>query len=513
MAKKIDSGDADDESAKMDDDSLASLAQVKKGKSLNFVLSMKGGDVRSLVVKKKAIKDSERKEARGGGYQPIFGVVTGSGANIKFFVARTDGFDETTAATRTDKLKKFLKDQSGNTFNPSFELVDNAPPIPFDDEDLKDPLIARFMQLQVPISDACTQFPESIPQIQAAVNAIRLLLQDDVKRPEAARPIDALVELLKGLAAGKTAGTPPTSTDARPDEGDAEIKARLVESLQKLRPLMDQVINAQPGLKEALFAKMAQIADAIRRNEFDQAKQSILGFAAELKTLLAQPPTSQTSTSQPPGSTDLEAQYASLRQELEPRLLEAQKLDREKATKLGAVWDYAGQQASSGNFRNALNALEKLRTAITDVIKTAPSTDAERYSIPTGIVAERKRVLEDFFSKQLEQARTDAEMKMKEFEPTFAEVINESQDLLDAINEDLRALYDDFQLKLSEALSKGSYDDVARTIETCREQIASNELLTALSEAKSDLEVDIAVTPQFDQLLNSFQDKLRQLQA
>lgn len=584
MAKSVTKdGGGDDDFQKMDDASLACLEQVRKGKSLNFVLSMKGGDVRSLVVKKTPLKDKDRAEARGGGYQPVFGVATGSGSAIKFIVSRADGFDEKTAASRTDKLKKFLKDQTGKPLNPTIELVETLPPIPFDDDDLKDPLIARFMQLQYQIDEACTRFPESVPQIQSSVNSIRLLLQDVEKRPEASGPIDELATYLKNLLGGGGTAPPPTPsppprTEAPPDGAEAAFKARvngllpkvkaaagtpagegaklkvseaavlarkqawpeanklldeaeslltgatppggtppgkldgvaakLAESLQKLQPLIDQVSAAQPARKGELLATAAQITAEINQGQLDQAKQNIMSFATLLKSLVGQSP------SPPPGgANDLESQVAALRQTLEPRLLEAQRLDREKATKLGAVWDYVGQQVSTGNFRNALSALERLQTALAEVIKAAPSTDAERYSIPTGIVEERRRALEDFFSQQIASSRAETELKVRDLETPFSEVINESKELMDAVKEDLDTLYNDVQTRLTESLQSGAYEDVARSLDACRKEIEANELIAALTDAKSVLELDVGVALQFRELLDSFDAKLQELKT
>jgi hypothetical protein len=65
MAKDVSNEGDDDGFEKMDEESLGFLDQVRKGKTRNFVLSMKGSAVRSVLIKKKPIKEKDCKEARG----------------------------------------------------------------------------------------------------------------------------------------------------------------------------------------------------------------------------------------------------------------------------------------------------------------------------------------------------------------------------------------------------------------------------------------------------------------
>jgi len=276
MAKDIDNDD-DDKFEKMDDESLGFLEQVKKGRSRFFILSMKGAKVRSLIVKKKPIKDRDRKAARGEGFQPVFGVATGAGAAISFTVARSDGFDEKTADAKTDKLKKFLKHQTGKPFKPAFELVDMPPPIPFDEEDLNDPLIARFMALESQISEACDQFPESVSWIQGSVNTIRGLLQDDETRSSAEPKIGELETYLAGLqnnsAAGPVSPTPDQGAEAAANQATVAPAIDGADTFKKrlaaLLPRIKEAVGTPHGDEAKLKASEAGVF--ARQQKFDQA--------------------------------------------------------------------------------------------------------------------------------------------------------------------------------------------------------------------------------------------------
>ena len=185
--------ESDVQAETMSEESLTFLEQVRKGKPRNFVMSMKGAKVRSLLVKKKRIKEAEKKEARGRGYQPLFGVVSGQGAKISFQIARSDGFDSDPSGGKTEKLKKFLKEQTGKAFKPTVELVDTPPPIPFDEEELADPLIAKFMKLEPVIAKVRDEHLDRLGETEARAGEIRGLLEDEETRASAEPKIDALL--------------------------------------------------------------------------------------------------------------------------------------------------------------------------------------------------------------------------------------------------------------------------------------------------------------------------------
>ena len=423
--------EVDEKIDQMDEESLAFLEQVRKGKSRNFVLSMKGNKVRSLLIKKKPIKAKDRKSARGEGYQAVFGILTGMGAKITFSVARSDGFDEKVRDCKVEKLKKFLSAQTSKAFKPTFELVDTPPPIPFDEEDLDDPLIARFMKLEPVINKACDASPDSVSQIEERTREIRGLLQEDERRADAGPKIDEFITYLKGLLAGDTAPAPTSvdeaeQTDTAVTDDPGAQAAELAGALKRLKPLVDQVIDAAPGRKGELHATMAQIAGEIKARQFDQARQNVTDFAALLKSLSAQQPVTSAAD-----SVDRMQQFTQRRNALEPRLLEAQKADRDKAAKLGAVWDYANKQAQAGNFANAFQSLERLETAIDGLLAAGVKTETSPKEVqqPTsedGRAAEFKRRAEDVKTKLQEFLKTTPQ-NADELKRTFAQAVAEAK--------------------------------------------------------------------------------------
>jgi hypothetical protein len=390
MAKN--ESDDDGDVNKMDEETLGFLDQVRKGKSRYFVLSVKGVNVRSLVIKKKSLKVGDKKEARGGGYEPVFGVVTGKGPEIRFQISAQDGFSEAPGGGKTLKLKKFLEDQTGQKFKPEYEIVSELPDVAFDEEDLNHPLVAKFLKMKPVIAKAIEARPDQQTEIEQRRDAISDQLADANTREQSGPKIDQFVDYLKQLLASGSEPPSPPPAPPQPSTGDpTAIAAKLGEALKKLKPLVDKAIVANPNRKGELHATLLQIAGEIKSRQLDQAKQNITAFATLLKSLLAQQPA-------PTGdeAVDPSAEFAKRREALEPRLLEAQKVDRDKATKLGAVWDYANEQAQAGKYPNAFTALDRLETAIAQSLTAATVNKSNNapQTEPRGPVAYGKLLLE-----------------------------------------------------------------------------------------------------------------------
>jgi len=212
----------------------------------NFVLSVKRPQVRSLVVRKKKIKNSDLKNARGGGFQPVHGIVTGAGIQITFILER-EKFDKEPGGGKTQVLKKFLKEMTGDPLKPSYEIVDTLPPIPFDEEDLQDPLIKKFMALEPVITQICDAHPESAGLVQATQTMIRQLLLDPDTHSEAAPKIEEFMKYLSDLKEGKpnspTESNSSQTSSSSPDTPTAETVVEEAKPLGNEKTLYEKHLN------------------------------------------------------------------------------------------------------------------------------------------------------------------------------------------------------------------------------------------------------------------------------
>lgn len=123
---------SNDDSAKSEE-TIAELANVKKGKDRRFVMITKGGKVQSIVLFKRGNVGSIVKEAKENAKgQVTWGEVSGKGDEITFAVAKEDGFAD--APVKDVALKAFLL-EAGVKGRPKFEVVESHNPAPDNDDE------------------------------------------------------------------------------------------------------------------------------------------------------------------------------------------------------------------------------------------------------------------------------------------------------------------------------------------------------------------------------------------
>jgi len=388
-----------------DDDSLPPLGentdkfldQAKKGQPRSFLLVCKGNKVKYLAVKKKPVKKNELNDAKKSGYkgEGYFGVITGKGMELVFNLSSADGY---TAEPVKDKiLKDFLEEKANFKCKPTIAIVATLPDIPFDDEDLSNPLIARFLALGEHISSVLDIRPEAESELTKTVTGIRLLLQDGDF--QAAEPlVTALETRLQELLSGAQANSPPvppppappvppapppppvppsaTASPAAPPplappaqavDNDA-LKLKLQEALNKLVPQLKQAVLTYPEKKVELLTPVAQIKKQMDAGELQEAKQGLLAVGQLLKSVMNQGATPSGSESQKPAEKDLRAEYERKLADLQPSYLQALKDMLGDASKFRTVMAYAVEQAEAGVYGNAIKAIERLSLAIDQAI-------------------------------------------------------------------------------------------------------------------------------------------------
>ena len=414
-----------------DDDKLPPLGEgtekfledTKKGKPRSFLLICKGAKVSYLAVKKKPVKSTELSEAKKQGYkgQGYFGVITGQSLNLVFNLARSDGYDK--EPVKDKALKDFLEEQVGLKAKPTFAIVDSPPTIPFDEEDLANPLVARFMAMGQSISDAIDAQPDRESDLLSRVTAIRGLLQDG--NFNAAGPkIDELAALLAGRQVPPAQPVPPAppvppsqstasaTPSPAPSQPDSEM-ARFTSRLKAIKPSIDAAIAAKDARGDEIKLRVSEAAMFARKQEFAEAnrllddveqrlKPAEVGAASDpgalfnerFKALL---PDIKAAVGTPAGDeaklkaseagvfarkkdfvqanalldqaqaalrspqiTNLEGSWAKALADLEPAYLQGLRDFPVDASKLRAVMDFAQGKAETGAYPAAIAALQKL---------------------------------------------------------------------------------------------------------------------------------------------------------
>ena len=263
------------------------LEQAKKGQPRNFLLVCKGNKVNYLTVRKKPIKKNEISEARKAGYKGdgYFGVINGKGMELVFNLAQADGY---TAEPVKDKiLKDFMEEKADFKCKPTIAIVATLPEIPFDEDDLKNPLVIRFHELNERIPQAVEKNPDEASALKEASSSIRdLLLEADSGAAE--RELNALESRIQAILGGTQTST-VSSTAPNANAADT-FKERLAALLPKIKA----VAGTPEGDRAKLLAGEAVVF--ARNQDFGQAN----GLLDQLEKLLQGVVGSSTSTSAAP---------------------------------------------------------------------------------------------------------------------------------------------------------------------------------------------------------------------
>lgn len=407
MAREVDD-DEDDSLAPLGDGTADFLQEVKKGKPRRFLLICKGNKVRFLQVKKKGIKQSEVTGAKKLGYkgEVFIGVITGGGQNLVFNLSLADGY--TAEPCKEKSLKDFLADQADFKCHPTFALLQAAPEVPFEDEDLQNPVIARFVGLTQLIAQACEKSTGDAPSIQQKREQIRQLLLDE-NFNQATESLNSFEQFLQSILSGQTGsgnvasnqGTMnesqnpsqnPSNNDStgetQTNGGDSALRDKLSDTLKKLVPQIKNTIANAPDQKTAILDYVNKAKELINVEKLIEARQAVVSLAQLLKTIGSpQVKTTPESPGQLSSSdNDLMIAFRKRQSLLEPKYLEALRSTPEKASAFTGVWAYAEEHAGKNAFDKAnqaldrlSSALDKLATAKTDVsINTKIWEDASR---------------------------------------------------------------------------------------------------------------------------------------
>ncbi len=414
----------------VDDGTLKCLDEAKKGKPRRFVMISKGAKILSLFLYKKGSVEKYKKlakeDAKGSFY---FGVVDGSGAELRFNLSSIDGF--TDAPVKDQVLKAFLSEQADFTCRPSFVLVSELPDIPFDAEDLADPLVAKFVQLEKLASTVIQNHPLQSEDIRKRLSAIRRLLEQVETRSQAESPLNDLVQLIEQLSPSDLSGSASANaseSDSSKADSDAQgLATQLTESLKKLKPMLDRAVSQSPEQKGELHGLFVQIATQIKSSQLDAAKEGVKTLATHIKAIL----TNEESKSEVPENTlDPVSEIERRIKELIPRIRELEKVDSQRGAKLFAVLNLASEKAKANALVEAQNAIQKVAEALD---KTSSLS-----SVATVEVAEELawNIAEDF-----EERWQSAKSIWLEVNDSIGEQLNSlRKHLMDSEDPDLRAI-------------------------------------------------------------------------
>lgn len=257
---------ADSASPAMSPESISYLEEVKKGKPRKFAMICKGTNIVSLVVYKKGNVEKRKKEAKESGKgQFYFGIVDGRGQDIRFVLARADGFES--APVKSTVLKGFLDEAADLKCKPYFEIVDVAP-LALDEDD---PLVARFLRLQGAALQACESHPPRADEINELCLSIGKLLEQE-PNDEAAGKLDALEALLGSLGVNAAS---VLDQNAQPTKDPVDPAAAFMARLKLLMPGIQQAKADPSAIGERIGAAASEAGVYARNKDFEPAHRAL----------------------------------------------------------------------------------------------------------------------------------------------------------------------------------------------------------------------------------------------
>ncbi|MBN8624165.1 MAG: hypothetical protein J0M17_01620 [Planctomycetes bacterium] len=452
------------------------LDDVKKGKSRSFLLVCKGPKVVFLSVKKKPVKKNELNDAKKDGFKgdPYFGVITGKGMDLVFNLAQADGYDK--PPVKEVVLRDFLEEHAGLKCKPTFQVVPESPAIPFDDDDLQNPHVARFMKLEEPIA-LYVENPANQAQIQTLTTLIketRLLLQggDFV---EGAKKIDEIERIVKS-------NSPNTAADPGPSA--AELAMTFAGRLKVLKPDIDKVLAADLASTQQLKTLVAEAGTAGRDKKFAHG----LGVLDQIEPLLKQ--AVKELEQRGPTTEDPGAAFNNRLKTLLPKIKEAVSRGVNSAQQIQQLAGEAGNAAKQKQFAQAHPLLDQVEALL-------------------GQLGDDSRTLHPQFAQKWEEAKTgwgDAiDVVNAQFEKLRVALINEEDEELKRIAEfSLNAVTGDHRVPLQAAIldvdraaadkKTGPINKARTLIEEFRDHIDTDDQVEACDDNPFEVKVTIRET-------------------
>jgi len=222
----------------IDDDTIKILEQAKKGKPRKFAMISRGVNIRRLIAFRKGAFKTQcqaiKKEGHKG--EPSWGVVSGDGKEMTFYLSIEDGFD--TPPLRDQLLKKFVVEEAKIKVDAKFMIVpelpavsesddddavaEDSPPTAAQDEPDPTAFMARLKALKPDIEKVKAQNGASSEKIQKFLDAAANFGRDK-EFEKGLRILDEVEKLIKEALAAPPATpaapakpAPPTAKPAKP---------------------------------------------------------------------------------------------------------------------------------------------------------------------------------------------------------------------------------------------------------------------------------------------------------
>lgn len=226
----------------LDDDSQKNLDEARNGQARKFAMVCKGEKIISLVVFKSGSVDKYKAQAKEKGSGDFsHGEIAGKGLNLIFRVAKSDGFKEVPA--KDQKLKEFLKTETGTAFTPAFALVESHS---------KGSESAEKPNAPPPAPSNAKEGADSKPDQKT----------ESSKKPDSPKP-------------------------------NSETTKKMRETMTKLGPLVKAAVQNVPDRKTEILKTYARLQAEIEEDDGEKVLKDLMQYAALLQGLATAKPESE----------------------------------------------------------------------------------------------------------------------------------------------------------------------------------------------------------------------------
>jgi len=365
-----------------------------------------------------------------------------------------------------------------------------APPAPTASDFEKvefDALKARlFPQIKTALAD-----PRSKEKIAPVLNQV-------VQQEKAGAYPGALAALKEiGVILGAPS-TPPPPAPAPPSGLSAE---RLMEAMNKLAPVIKQVIATNPGAKDLLVKPLSEFKSQIG-SDLAGAQASLTKVGEVLKSLSGTsgtsstqpppstpapsqqppPPAPQAEPKQPEGSSKLMEEFWAVFGRLEPEYIQAVRVIgkpspqvAELRQKINDSWNRANDAMEKDDFQTALDLLKKL--AASGLLDQIVLAKAEMTLPPSGLVAKRRYLLERWTKIPGELAAALAGLA-KGIAADYPD--DDTAGLISGIQDHLKELLDGVQDEIDAAINSGKMESIKGLLDRQRKIIEADPIMADL---------------------------------
>lgn len=338
-----------------------------------------------------------------------------------------------------------------------------------DSEDVVKQLTQQLTQSRSLINDSIGLSEKARDAVQRKLDAEADSLEEQAdEKSDAADQLITQVENELAKLSGTVPDAPPAPPPAPPPSTDPDREQQWKQRHSELQSDLKQTLKDNPqalndAARDRLLKLLTKSQQLFNGQSYDQADTAHQAVAQSLEAAKSMPTTES--------GKDQAAEFATWKTKLEPELLKAQKHDREQATRLGSVWDYALTQADSGEYSKATQAFGRLEKLIEEILsKESPAV------VEAGIVEKRK-----FMITRMQELPAEIRPELKTLRDKIVEDSpdEDADQIVDAVRDDLEVLFRILRDELDQAINAGD----SKMLKGVRDRVLKNELVSHLAKS------------------------------